>query len=106
MLESDKATMEVPSPAAGKITDITVAVGDKVAEGSVILTLEGAESADGAKPATDAPAEQLAEPKAPEAPAPTVPDADVKVQVAVLGGGPGGYTAAFRAADLGLSASP
>jgi len=103
VLESDKATMEVPSPAAGKITDITVAVGDKVAEGSVILTLEGAESQDGAKPATDAPAEEVAEPKAPEAPAAEVPDADVNVQVAVLGGGPGGYTAAFRAADLGLS---
>ena len=41
VLESDKATMEVPSPAAGKVTDITVAVGDKVAEGSVLLTLEG-----------------------------------------------------------------
>ncbi|MDA0163471.1 dihydrolipoyl dehydrogenase [Solirubrobacter ginsenosidimutans] len=99
VLESDKATMEVPSPSAGKITDITVAVGDKVAEGSVILTLEGAATQDGAKPPADAPAE----PKAPEAPAADIPDADVKVQVAVLGGGPGGYTAAFRAADLGLS---
>ena len=103
VLESDKATMEVPSPAAGKITDITVAVGDKVAEGSVLLTLEGAESSNGDKPAGDAPAEEVAEPKAPEAPAAEVPDADVNVQVAVLGGGPGGYTAAFRAADLGLS---
>ena len=55
VLESDKATMEVPSPAAGTVTDITVAVGDKVAEGSVLLTLEGAPEA---KPATDAPAEQ------------------------------------------------
>ena len=62
VLESDKATMEVPSPAAGKVTDITVAVGDKVAEGSVLLTLEGA-SAEEAKPATDAPAEEVAEPK-------------------------------------------
>jgi dihydrolipoamide dehydrogenase len=103
VLESDKATMEVPSPEAGKITDITVAVGDKVSEGSVILTLEGAATPDGAKPATDAPAEAVAEPKAPDAPSTEVPDADVKVQVAVLGGGPGGYTAAFRAADLGLS---
>jgi dihydrolipoamide dehydrogenase len=83
VLESDKATMEVPSPAAGKITDITVAVGDKVSEGSALLTLESAD-----------------EPAEPVAPA---PDADVQVQVAVLGGGPGGYTAAFRAADLGLS---
>jgi dihydrolipoamide dehydrogenase len=99
VLESDKATMEVPSPAAGKISDIVVKVGDKVSEGSVLLTLEGAP--DGAQPATDAPAEEVAEPKAPEASA--APDADVRVQVAVLGGGPGGYTAAFRAADLGLS---
>ena len=70
MLESDKATMEVPSPAAGKITDITVAVGDKVAEGSVILTLEGAESA-GRRQAGDRRARRgsSAEPKAPEAPA-------------------------------------
>ena len=103
VLESDKATMEVPSPEAGKITDITVAVGDKVSEGSVILSLETAGSDNGAKPATEAPAEDVAEPKAPEAPAADVPDADVKVQVAVLGGGPGGYTAAFRAADLGLT---
>ena len=102
MLESDKATMEVPSPAAGKVTDITVAVGDKVAEGSVLLTLEGADAPEEAKPATDAPA-AAAEPKdAPATPSGPPSDADVSVQVAVLGGGPGGYTAAFRAADLGL----
>jgi dihydrolipoamide dehydrogenase len=94
VLESDKATMEVPSPAAGRVTDLVVKVGDKVSEGSVLLTLETAGSENGAGPA---------EPKAPEAPAAEVPDADVKVQVAVLGGGPGGYTAAFRAADLGLT---
>jgi dihydrolipoamide dehydrogenase len=103
VLESDKATMEVPSPEAGKVSDIVVAVGDKVSEGTVIVTLETAGADDGAKPATDAPAEEVAEPKTPDAPAAAVPDADVKVQVAVLGGGPGGYTAAFRAADLGLT---
>ena len=112
VLESDKATMEVPSPAAGKVTDITVAVGDKVAEGSVLLTLEGADAPEEAKPATDAPAEQVAEPKdepakpsdeAQAKPSGPPADVDVSVQVAVLGGGPGGYTAAFRAADLGLS---
>src|SRR5919107_1387643 len=94
--------MEVPSPSAGKVSDIVVKVGDKVSEGSVLLTLEG--TPDGAKPATDAPAEEVAEPKG-EAAKPSGPpsDADVQVQVAVLGGGPGGYTAAFRAADLGLS---
>ena len=63
VLESDKATMEVPSPAAGKVTDITVAVGDKVAEGSVLLSLEGADAPEEDKPATDAPAEEVAEPK-------------------------------------------
>jgi dihydrolipoamide dehydrogenase len=92
VLESDKATMEVPSPAAGKVSDITVKVGDKVSEGSVILLLEP--SGDGAAPPAP---ERPAEPAAP------TPEADVNVQVAVLGGGPGGYTAAFRAADLGLS---
>jgi dihydrolipoamide dehydrogenase len=110
VLESDKATMEVPSPAAGKIADITVAVGDKVGEGSVLMTLETSD--EGAAEPPEEPAapepEQPAEPAAPESeqpaePAKPVPDADVQVQVAVLGGGPGGYTAAFRAADLGLS---
>ncbi len=108
VLESDKATMEVPSPAAGKITDITVAVGDKVAEGSVLLTLEGADApADEEtpkEPEAPAAAEPPKEPEPEAAPAAApAPDADVQVQVAVLGGGPGGYTAAFRAADLGLS---
>ena len=103
MLESDKATMEVPSPAAGKVADIEIAVGDKVAEGSVLLTLE---TADGRAPAEPPAAEPAEAPPAAEArrarPRPRS-DADVQVQVAVLGGGPGGYTAAFRAADLGLS---
>src|SRR3954453_22975170 len=90
-LESDKATMEVPSPAAGKVAAIEVKVGDKVSEGSLLLSLET--SSDGAGRAGPIPA----------APAEPPADADVRVQVAVLGGGPGGYTAAFRAADLGLS---
>jgi len=121
VLESDKATMEVPSPAAGKVGELKVAVGDKVGEGSVILTLETSDA-----PAEAAPEEGKVEEK-PEAPAqgygdspgpaesPASPttdapsssgipqDADIKVQVAVFGAGPGGYTAAFRAADLGLS---
>ncbi len=94
-LESDKATMEVPAPAGGTVSEIKVSVGDRVSEGSLILLLEPAAS-DGAGPAESVPAP--AEPAA--APA---PKADVSVQVAVLGSGPGGYTAAFRAADLGLS---
>jgi dihydrolipoamide dehydrogenase len=105
-LESDKATMDVPAPAAGKVAELKVDVGDTVSEGSLILLLEpvGAPSSDGAgapkveEKAEAAPAEGA---PAPAAPSPA-PDADVRVQVAVLGAGPGGYTAAFRAADLGL----
>ncbi|HWK28188.1 MAG TPA: dihydrolipoyl dehydrogenase [Solirubrobacter sp.] len=98
VLESDKATMEVPSPAAGTIGELAVKVGDRVSEGTVLLTLEAAE---GEAPETPAAPEAPAA-ETPAAPA-SAPDADVQVQVAVLGGGPGGYTAAFRAADLGLS---
>jgi dihydrolipoamide dehydrogenase len=78
-LESDKATMEVPSPAAGVITALRVKLGDEVSEGDVIATLEVAEAA-----ASDGKA------------------ADHRCQLVVIGAGPGGYTAAFRAADLGL----
>jgi len=89
-LESDKATMEIPSPAAGKVTQIKVKVGDKVSKGSPILFLEASATA----------------PKAPEAPksASPVPSAgaDLECDVLVLGAGPGGYSAAFRAADLGM----
>src|SRR4051794_31121874 len=96
VLESDKATMEVPSPAAGKVAAIEIKVGDRVSEGSVLLTLE---TTDGAAP----PAAEEPPTAQPEAPAAPPSDVDVRVQVAVLGAGPGGYTAAFRAADLGLS---
>ena len=78
VLESDKATMEVPSPAAGKITDITVAVGDKVAEGSVLLTLEGAESPTAPSRPTDAPPRSRRAEGAARPPRPPVPDADVR----------------------------
>src|SRR3954447_2739729 len=90
-LESDKATMEVPSPAAGRVAAIEVKGGDTGSEGSLLLSLETTSSSDGAAP------------EAPAAPSEPPADADVRVQVAVLGGGPGGYTAAFRAAGLGLS---
>jgi dihydrolipoamide dehydrogenase len=100
-LESDKATMDVPAPAAGKVSELKVSVGDTVSEGSLILLLDEV-SSDGAAPPADA--SPPAEAPAPSAPAPAeIPEADVTVQVAVLGAGPGGYTAAFRAADLGLS---
>ncbi|HEY7239556.1 MAG TPA: dihydrolipoyl dehydrogenase [Burkholderiales bacterium] len=95
-LESDKATMEIPSPGAGVVKELRIKVGDKVSQGSPILLLEGQEAR------TEAPTR----PKAPEAPRPAAPapstGADVECDVVVLGAGPGGYSAAFRAADLGL----
>ena len=106
VLESDKATMEVPSPAAGKVTDITVAVGDKVAEGSVLLSARGRRRAGGGQAGHRRARPRRSRSRRTRAAKPSggpPSDADVSVQVAVLGGGPGGYTAAFRAADLGLS---
>ncbi|MDJ0850407.1 MAG: dihydrolipoyl dehydrogenase [Myxococcota bacterium] len=107
-LESDKATMEIPSPGAGVVQELVVEVGSQVSQGDLILRLEAAEGASDAEPepeATPAPAERAAapaeEPAAAPAPAVMLPDADVSTQVLVLGAGPGGYTAAFRAADLG-----
>ena len=95
-LESDKATMEIPSPAAGKVAQLKLKVGDKVSKGSLILLLEGEAKA-------EAPVQS---PKAPEASKPASPtpstDADIECDVLVLGAGPGGYSAAFRAADLGM----
>ncbi|MCP5365515.1 MAG: dihydrolipoyl dehydrogenase, partial [Hyphomicrobiales bacterium] len=101
-LESDKATMEVPSPASGTVKDVTVSVGDKVSEGSVICTLEktaGAAAASAPPPASEQKQEQTP-PKPSPAPASTG-KGDIHAEVVVLGSGPGGYTAAFRAADLG-----
>lgn len=99
-LESDKATLEVPSPAAGVVKEIKVAEGDTVSEGALILVLEAEGGADA--PATQAPAAET--PAAPTAVAATgtaTGAGDVHGEVVVLGSGPGGYTAAFRAADLG-----
>ena len=109
-LESDKASMDIPSSDAGVVKEIKVKVGDKIAKGSPILVLE-AEAAGAVQ--TEAPKAETskaeAAPATPEsqpavsAPTPTVPqgDNDVTCEVVVLGSGPGGYTAAFRAADLG-----
>ncbi len=100
-LESDKATLEVPSPAAGKITAIRVKVGDRVSQGTVIIDLEGAAGESPA--AAPSPAAAVA---APTAVAPTgaaTGRGDIHAELVVLGSGPGGYTAAFRAADLGKS---
>ncbi|SFN72011.1 dihydrolipoamide dehydrogenase [Roseovarius lutimaris] len=96
-LESDKATMEVPSPVAGVVKEIKVAMGDKVSEGTVIVVLDAAEAADAPK-AAEAPAPA---PVATVATGTAKGPGDIHAEVVVLGSGPGGYTAAFRAADLG-----
>jgi dihydrolipoamide dehydrogenase len=111
-LESDKATMDVPAPVGGTVSAVSVSVGDTVSEGDVILSLEvaEAEAAPAAETAQSAVAATAPEPAAPSptsteaaptpAPAPSG-KADFEAEVLVLGSGPGGYTAAFRAADLG-----
>ncbi|MBY6159225.1 dihydrolipoyl dehydrogenase [Mameliella alba] len=101
-LESDKATMEVPSPAAGKVVSVAVSEGDKVSEGSVILVLEGADAAEApASGGVEPPEAAEAAPQAVAATGTASGPGDVHAEVVVLGSGPGGYTAAFRAADLG-----
>jgi len=105
-LESDKATMEVPSSAAGVVKEVKVKVGDKVSEGSLLVVLEG-QAAGAAAPAPAKP-QPAAEKPAPAAPAPApaagsfAGKADLECEMLVLGAGPGGYSAAFRSADLGM----
>ena len=128
-VESDKASMEIPSPTAGVIKALTVKLGDKIKQGVVIAKIEAVDGAAAASPvpatssaaaAHSAPAQASASVAAPAAPsAPTLAPASVPVAAApvasfsgkvegkfdliVLGAGPGGYSAAFRAADLGLN---
>jgi dihydrolipoamide dehydrogenase len=122
-VESDKASMEIPSSAAGVVRELRVKLGDKVSKGSVVLVLEPAAAAEpaatasplvaGAAPSAPASAAALTQaPLAPAAPAPqpgaqpgpsAARSADLSCALLVLGGGPGGYSAAFRAADLGLN---
>lgn len=107
-LESDKATMEVPAPEAGRVVEIKVAVGDKLSEGSLILMIEAADGTvqkdQDTKPATGTAAGTSAATEKAPAPAAATHSgaADITCEMAVLGAGPGGYSAAFRAADLGL----
>ncbi|MFN7571282.1 MAG: dihydrolipoyl dehydrogenase [Betaproteobacteria bacterium] len=118
-VESDKASMEIPSSAAGVVSEVRVKLGDKVSEGSVILLLEGTGAGEG-KPspsgrgrgeaAGEGRPQQVAAPS--PAPAPSLTPTplpggegltpDLSCDLLVLGAGPGGYSAAFRAADLGL----
>lgn len=102
-LETDKATMDVPAEAAGVVTAVKVAVGGQVSEGDVIALVEVAAHA-----ATTPPVAAKAAPASPSpAAAPVAAQhsgaADLECDVLVLGAGPGGYSAAFRAADLGLN---
>src|SRR5258708_4819182 len=120
-LESDKATMDVPAPTAGTVKDVKVKLGDKVSEGSVILTLEtGGTAAETSKPAQAMPPPQpspaggggkAGAPKPAPAPTAAAPapgpatysgTADIECEMLVIGSGPGGYSAAFRSADLGM----
>ena len=126
-VESDKASMEIPSSHAGVVKELRVKLGDKVKEGSIVLVLEGEAGAAGggstggsstgaaatsATPAsTSSPSSANTGTQSAPVPAPTPAptaatfggSADIECDVLVLGGGPGGYSAAFRAADLGLS---
>ena len=121
-VESDKASMEIPCSTAGVVSELRVQVGDKIAEGSVLLTLQVADAHAGAAVPAAAPAAAVAAPvsavppasaPAPEktsapassaapSPASDAGGADLECDMLVLGAGPGGYSAAFRAADLGL----
>ncbi len=109
-LESDKATLDVPAPESGVVKELKAKVGDKVSQGTLILMLEVADF--GAVASTPAPAtNNTAAAPVPSAPVPVAPaattvsttdiKADIHAELVVLGAGPGGYTAAFRAADLG-----
>ncbi|MCF7528739.1 dihydrolipoyl dehydrogenase [Neisseria lisongii] len=105
-LETDKATMDVPAEAAGVVKEVKVKVGDKISEGGVIVVIE----AEGAAAAAETPKTEAAPaaeaPKAAPTAAPQAAQfagtADAEYDVVVLGGGPGGYSAAFAAADEGL----
>lgn len=106
-VESDKASMEIPSSHAGVVKELKVKLGDKVSEGSVLLVVESAAAAASPAPAP-APAPAASAPAAAPATAPApvastfAGGADLECDMLVLGAGPGGYSAAFRAADLGM----
>jgi len=122
-LESDKATMDVPSPSAGTVKEVKVKLGDKVSEGSVIVMLDTVAAGAAAAPKTQAqtPSSQPTSPGAKASATPSAPPggrpgsgapapgaatysgkADIECEMIVIGSGPGGYSAAFRSADLGM----
>jgi dihydrolipoamide dehydrogenase len=99
-LESDKATMDVPAPVAGTVAGVRVGVGDTVSEGDVIVELQTGQAVDSRE---QPPSESVQATPAPTPASAEGVEADVQAEVLVLGAGPGGYSAAFRAADLGKS---
>ncbi|WP_321793692.1 dihydrolipoyl dehydrogenase [Burkholderia pyrrocinia] len=108
-LESDKASMEVPSDVAGTVKEIKVKAGEKVSQGTIIAIVEAsagaaapAKAPEPAKPAAAAPAPAAAAPAAAPQAGSYAGAADIECDMLVLGAGPGGYSAAFRAADLGM----
>ncbi len=106
-VESDKASMDIPSSHAGTVKEVKIAVGDKVAKGTLILLVEAEATASAPAPVapeSETPAAAPAAPTPTAAPVAAAPTGnnDISTQLVVLGSGPGGYTAAFRAADLGL----
>ncbi len=109
VLESDKATMEVPADAAGTITSLSVKLGDKVSKGSVIAEIEASSEAVAPK-SVSAPVPNPASSQTSSVPITSAPKAgqysgkvDHECEMLVLGAGPGGYSAAFRSADLGMN---
>src|SRR5512137_2330222 len=105
-VESDKASMEIPSSTAGVVKELKVKVGDTVNEGTVLLVMEADGAAAVAPAAAPAPSAKPTQPAAAVVPAPVASSyaggADLECDLLVLGAGPGGYSAAFRAADLGM----
>ena len=98
-LETDKATMDVPAEQAGEVVSVDVSVGDRVSQGDAVVSIEPS--------ASDVPVEKIEEIQKTAAPeivaaTPSTGDATHKAELVVIGAGPGGYTAAFRAADLGM----
>ncbi|MBR8184368.1 dihydrolipoyl dehydrogenase [Burkholderia ambifaria] len=108
-LESDKASMEVPSDVAGTVKEVKVKAGEKVSQGTIIAIVEAAatdaapaKAPEPAKPAAAAPAPAAAAPAAAPQAGSYSGAADIECDMLVLGAGPGGYSAAFRSADLGM----
>ena len=101
-LESDKATMDVPSPVAGTVKEVLVQLGSRVSEGALLIKVEAGASDAAAAPAAQAAPAPAAAPVAAPTAASHAGGADIECDMLVLGAGPGGYSAAFRSADLGL----